>query len=210
MPNVEDLRVRRTHKLLFNAFMELIQTNGIEDISITDICDKAMVNRATFYKHFDDKYTFYCFCIKEKLKEFDANLKQRSSNGNIKDYYLAMIQEVLIFLQANRRILAATVSNPSEYTVNQLIHDVLLEEIRTSLNMSEKNGVTFVEPTDILSEILVGSLVAIARWALLKNDSYTNDEIVMYLSNISRDLDTLFTTVESTPAAQLNQKAFAE
>ena len=55
MRRKEDLRIRRTHKLLCNAMFSLLETRSFDDISVVDICEKAMVHRATFYKHFKDK-----------------------------------------------------------------------------------------------------------------------------------------------------------
>src|SRR5207245_2778046 len=51
-----DPRVKRTRKLLQQAFIELFQEKGFAAISIQDITERATVNRATFYAHFPDKY----------------------------------------------------------------------------------------------------------------------------------------------------------
>src|SRR5260370_1213134 len=52
----EDLRVRRTHKLLWEALMAELSERAFEEITVTDICERAMVHRTTFYKHYEDKY----------------------------------------------------------------------------------------------------------------------------------------------------------
>src|SRR5205807_1741174 len=46
-----DPRVKRTRKLLQQAFIELFQEKGFASISIQDITERATVNRATFYAH---------------------------------------------------------------------------------------------------------------------------------------------------------------
>ena len=51
-----DLRVRRTHKLLWEALMAELSQRTIEEITVSDICERAMVHRTTFYKHYEDKY----------------------------------------------------------------------------------------------------------------------------------------------------------
>lgn len=51
-----DLRVRRTHKLLWEALMAELSERTFEEISVKDICERAMVHRTTFYKHYEDKY----------------------------------------------------------------------------------------------------------------------------------------------------------
>ena len=50
-----DPRVRRTRKLLEDAFRALMTEQPYESISVADISERATVNRATFYAHFVDK-----------------------------------------------------------------------------------------------------------------------------------------------------------
>ena len=51
-----DLRVRRTHKLLWEALMAELSERPFEEITVKDICERAMVHRTTFYKYYADKY----------------------------------------------------------------------------------------------------------------------------------------------------------
>lgn len=54
--DTRDPRVRRTQHLLQQAFLDLLMQHSFEAITVKDISERAMVNRATFYAHFDDKY----------------------------------------------------------------------------------------------------------------------------------------------------------
>ena len=51
-----DLRVRRTHKLLWEALMAELSQHSFEEITVRQICERAMVHHSTFYKHYADKY----------------------------------------------------------------------------------------------------------------------------------------------------------
>ena len=51
-----DLRVRRTRKSIMDAFISLSEKKEFKDITIKDITNEAMINRATFYYHFEDIY----------------------------------------------------------------------------------------------------------------------------------------------------------
>jgi len=51
----EDLRVRRTRKLIQEALIELTVEKGYTNITVQDIVDRAMINRSTFYRHYLDK-----------------------------------------------------------------------------------------------------------------------------------------------------------
>ncbi len=51
-----DPRVLRTRKLIMDSFVELSGKKEFKDITIKDITTEAMINRATFYYHFEDIY----------------------------------------------------------------------------------------------------------------------------------------------------------
>ena len=53
--NSADPRVKRTRKLILDAFQSLLMEKGFHAISVQDIADRATLNRATFYAHFVDK-----------------------------------------------------------------------------------------------------------------------------------------------------------
>ena len=67
-----DPRVKRTRSLILQAFDALLAEKGFEAISVQDVTDKAEINRATFYKHFGDKYALRITqsknCLRRKLK----------------------------------------------------------------------------------------------------------------------------------------------
>ncbi len=53
---VKNVRLRRTQKLLREAFIELIEERGFEALTIGEITERAMVSRAAFYRNYQDKY----------------------------------------------------------------------------------------------------------------------------------------------------------
>src|ERR1700733_7083884 len=63
-----DPRVKRTRQLLQQAFMELFQEKGFSAITIQDIAERATVNRATFYAHFEDKYALMDSLMREQFQ----------------------------------------------------------------------------------------------------------------------------------------------
>jgi AcrR family transcriptional regulator len=53
---VNNLRVRRTQKLLREALIELIEERGFDALTVGEITERAMVSRASFYHNYQDKY----------------------------------------------------------------------------------------------------------------------------------------------------------
>ncbi|MFW2177213.1 MULTISPECIES: TetR/AcrR family transcriptional regulator [unclassified Moraxella] len=50
-----DLRIIKTHVAIRTAFIDLLTEQDYDDITIQAIIDKALVNRATFYKYYHGK-----------------------------------------------------------------------------------------------------------------------------------------------------------
>lgn len=48
--------MRRTRKLLRDALIELIEERGFDRVTVGEICARAMVSRAAFYRNHRDKY----------------------------------------------------------------------------------------------------------------------------------------------------------
>lgn len=62
-----DPRIVRTRKLIMDAFIELSSQKEFKDITVKDITTKAMINRATFYYHFQDIYDLLEKALSEVL-----------------------------------------------------------------------------------------------------------------------------------------------
>lgn len=66
--NIESIRTKFKHTAdkMDSALVSLLESKEFSEISITDICQKAGVNRSTFYAHYDNTY--------DLLKEAHQNL----------------------------------------------------------------------------------------------------------------------------------------
>ncbi|MZQ83006.1 TetR family transcriptional regulator [Paenibacillus sp. 5J-6] len=58
-----NVRTTQTKQSLINAFFQLVSEKDFEKITIADITTRALVNRATFYAHFNDKYELLDYII---------------------------------------------------------------------------------------------------------------------------------------------------
>jgi AcrR family transcriptional regulator len=69
-----DPRVRRTHTLLQEALIELAAERGFDAVTVGDIAKRAGVNRATFYRHYQDKYDLLEQIFQEVISQFASDL----------------------------------------------------------------------------------------------------------------------------------------
>jgi AcrR family transcriptional regulator len=64
-----DPRVKRTRNLILDAFFDLLTEKNFESISVQDVTVKAQINRATFYAHFQDKYSLLDYSINQMFMQ---------------------------------------------------------------------------------------------------------------------------------------------
>lgn len=64
-----DPRVKRTRELLHHAMQELMHEKPMSSISVSDITERATINRATFYAHFQTKEELMLNILETKLQE---------------------------------------------------------------------------------------------------------------------------------------------
>ena len=122
--NSSDPRVQRTHQLLLEAFMALVQEKrNIHSISIQEIARRATVNRATFYAHFEDKYALVADWSREKFQR--ALVHQLPASSTLQRETLhRLILAVFDFMALSRRY-----SRPSNRQFEALYEMVNQQEL---------------------------------------------------------------------------------
>ncbi len=70
----EDLRVIKTKAIIHEAFLECLEEFGFLGMSVTNITEKALINRSTFYKHYQDKYDLRDRYVDSVIAHFVSNL----------------------------------------------------------------------------------------------------------------------------------------
>ena len=49
----ENRKIKYTKKVLSESLIELLKTKHISEITITELCENADINRTTFYRHYE-------------------------------------------------------------------------------------------------------------------------------------------------------------
>ncbi|HEX6290578.1 MAG TPA: TetR/AcrR family transcriptional regulator [Herpetosiphonaceae bacterium] len=68
----KNLRLRRMQKLLREALIELIGERGFDALTIGELTERAMVSRAAFYRHYQDKYDLVDQIFEEAMSALRA------------------------------------------------------------------------------------------------------------------------------------------
>lgn len=67
-------RIRYTKFAIRNAFLELLRKYSIEKVTVAEICRIAEINRATFYRYYDNQYDLLSNLENEMFEEIKSSL----------------------------------------------------------------------------------------------------------------------------------------
>ena len=88
----EDLRITKTRKVLFETLVLLMKEKSFEEIKVSDICKKALINRSTFYSHYSDKYELFMELIDALKDNLTESLNNNDSNVYTREYFIDLIK----------------------------------------------------------------------------------------------------------------------
>lgn len=86
-----DLRTLRTRKSIVDSFIDLLEIQDFTSITISQIASEAMINRATFYRHFLDKYDL----LEKSIQEILMKTLIEKLNAN-NEFNQEMLEDVFI------------------------------------------------------------------------------------------------------------------
>lgn len=94
----ENQRIRLSKQLLRESLTGLLCTKSIHKISVREICDRAQINRTTFYKYYGSPYDLLQDMEREVLSQIDKYL----CSVNVPDNNsLPQLTQILIFINNN-------------------------------------------------------------------------------------------------------------
>lgn len=180
----EDLRIIRTRKLLSNTLLDMMQEQSIEKISVIDLCNTAMINRATFYAHFEDKYHLLNYAL-EELK--DSLYESFTKVKKFSDPYEMMRSLLMIgadFVFDNRNRITKLLKFNRGGKVLETIQESITKSIKYQLG-KYKTTYDFAAPASVIAHFIAGGIVTTTLLVLDNPDSYRYDDFVKYISGLA-------------------------
>ena len=99
----DSARVRMTKQMLRQAFTQLLLEKPIQNITVRELCEKAQVNRGTFYIHYKDIYDLMESIEEQMTRELGSVLSNLDvSPKNVKGL-VEPYREVFEFFKAKFR-----------------------------------------------------------------------------------------------------------
>ncbi len=133
-----DRRSRKTRAALVQALMALLREKPLKSITITELTDRADVNRATFYIHFQDVYDMFAY-VREEFCSICSDLVDAHAEEVARGSYDGLLEDLFEYFAANEDVFSVLTEGQTG--------NLLFDEITTVMH------VRFVESVSPLSAI---------------------------------------------------------
>ena len=179
-----DLRVRRTHKLLWDALMAELSVRAFEEIAVKDICERAMVHRTTFYKHYADKYAL----LEQGMRQmYDALLAEQQhllpsafSFDHPPPYFVRLFEHVAEHQQFYRLMLCDEGIGRYQKLVKDYVAEVAEANVRDWTATHQESGVQLTMQV----QFLAGGVLSLLAWWLEQDMPLSPRQMAQYLLSV--------------------------
>lgn len=146
-----DLRSMKTEMALSQALFSLLGSVSFSKVTVSEICEKALVSRATFYTHFVDKY--------ELLKACLTSLKTNINNAE--GSYDEIAERVNQFVSEERAMIKNILESADDETTG-IVHEVIISSlnIETQKDTDGKMSSKYY----VLANFYAGGILSYISW----------------------------------------------
>ncbi len=168
MDEREDLRVTKTKRNIKNAFLELLSEKSISNITVQNILDLALINRATFYKYYHDKYDLAEQLSKSCLSDIAFLIEERFSYMQKMSSLEKIIQDIYAYICNNHDLIVGLWNiETAEIHLYKDMEQLLKANCFTHL--TEISAINDEISRDYLSTLYASVVLTTFRWVFTQN-----------------------------------------
>jgi AcrR family transcriptional regulator len=162
-----DPRVVRTRQLLRDALVSLIAEKGFDALTVQDIAERATLNRATFYLHYQDKHELLINSLRDAIDELMADIGPTEANSQLVfDGSLRPIVGVFNHVAQHARFYRVMMGAAGVPAFIAGVRDYIAEITRQWLTVLQPVPEKSTVPLDIVANSLSWSLLGVLIWWL--------------------------------------------
>ena len=160
-----DARVLKTKAKLNETFKQLLGEIPFEDITVNEICKRSGIRRATFYKHFADKYEYLKFFVSSLRDNFDKTIWKRKKPDGTFDYNVAYLHAIVNYLLKNERIVKMILESEVMPTVIEIVKEQNYQDTKDRILKSMEEGVKLPASPETVALMMTGAVThAVVTW----------------------------------------------
>lgn len=167
MKKKTDLRVLRTKKMIYEAFMKLVAEKGYDAVSVQQIADEAMINRATFYAHFKDKPDLYeqifDFSLGPLISLLNSDPLVTNNRVRVKDIE-NLLTKIFMMIKENRLFFLTLTEGSANEIFRKKLADLIATNYESLFNNLKITENDIEVPIDFIIEYMTSIFVGTVHW----------------------------------------------
>lgn len=177
----------RTLQSLQQAMLSSLSEKSFEEIAVGELCEKAMLPRATFYNYFDDKYDLLEYCFMTVRRQLDSGCQ---GENTCLERMNALMENCFDFLDQNRETAEKILKNnrPNQYLINQL--RFYLMTCMSDAFKSNPDSHLFKVPREMAANLYSQVILIILEWKYLDKKDCSKAQAKEYLQQMVGGIDT--------------------
>lgn len=156
-----DRRVKYSKMVIKESFVGLLAQKEITQITIKEICEKADVNRATFYAHYTDQLDLLRKIEDEFLDEIKVYIDKLDIKVNAHNA-IQVIEKIFDYLKDNASVCMLLLSEKGDINFQKKITSLVYGQIISELALSKK--LTMKDAEYISAFTITGCVGIIQKW----------------------------------------------
>jgi AcrR family transcriptional regulator len=181
-----DLRIVKTKKILFNSLLNLMKIKNFEKIKISDICEESLINRSTFYAHYDDKYELLIDLFEERKLSLLKELEDNENKAFSKEYLMELLSILIDHIEENKEIYSAILANNRNGILIDFLIDAIEKDVSEKLKGNSEIKASDL-PLDIIVKFYAGGLINIGIDCITRTKKYSKKELLLYIDKLIPD-----------------------
>lgn len=183
MKKKEDLRILKTKASLYRGLMNLMKKKPFEEINVSEICKESLINRSTFYDHFNDKYELIEYLMNDMRNELNEKINKSNKTNTIKEYYIELMRVLLEHIKSNIDVYSSAIKINSNSIAKDMMTDVIIISATKEI---EKNYINKSNiPTKLIVLYYASGIINITIDYLNRSKNINIDEILNIIDELT-------------------------
>ncbi|WPW32645.1 TetR/AcrR family transcriptional regulator [Streptomyces atratus] len=185
MKTAGDRRVRRTHRALRAALVDLVLEKGFHALSVEEIAERADVARATFYAHYRDKEDLLLGIVRD-LAEDRERLLPAVEQAQAQGFTGLPVLYIFRHAEQERRVYQVILRGEGDGRALREFSAIICKRVETVFReRAAQLRVTPRIPFDVIARAWTGELIGVLTWWVENDTGYSAAEITGHLRDLS-------------------------
>jgi AcrR family transcriptional regulator len=161
--------------------MAELSERPIEEITVSDICERAMVHRTTFYKHYEDKYALLEQGIRQMYDDLLAEEEHKPPSAysvvHPPPYFIRLFEHAA----QHQQFYKLMVCGEGIGRFQKLVREFITEVVSTKVHNLPAANQHFAVPIDMHAHFVSGAALSLLAWWLEHDMPFTPYQMAQYL-----------------------------